>query len=150
MKVKSSVTDIYIFLARMKTTVLLGMSRGAVSSLLSSGMRRNRSLHQRLFSYIDDNALIIFTPWSTGQEVDTKVKGSIHFCEPVSVANSWQNFLEEKFYPWGKSMPCFLCHLHFIWQFFSVKKFKISRIWFWHWYFFVVSFWSNYIKKLFR
>jgi hypothetical protein len=50
--------------------------------------------HQRLFNYIEDNAITnqLSASLGVGQEVDTGTKAlSFVFCEPVSVANSWQN-----------------------------------------------------------
>jgi hypothetical protein len=65
-------------------------------------------LGQRLFNYKDDNSLInqLLTPLEE-HEVEGRHHGkSPLFCEPVSVANSWQNFPAspaEKFDRLGKS-----------------------------------------------
>jgi hypothetical protein len=51
------------------------------------------SCGQKLFNCVDDNALInqLLTPFDEGHEVHTMANAN-KFCEPVSVANSWQNF----------------------------------------------------------
>jgi hypothetical protein len=53
------------------------------------------TLYQRLFNFIDDNALInpLGEALEVGHEVDIAAKAHrFVFCEPANVANSWQNF----------------------------------------------------------
>ncbi len=52
------------------------------------------TLYQRLFNFIDDNALInlLGEALEVGHEVDMAAKAhKFVFCEPVSLAISWQN-----------------------------------------------------------